>query len=168
MRHALHPDLHTAVRLGDVAMSRLEDVGAADGWRCWICDESVDPQMSVNDARGPSIDSLTTKKPAKGKGSVAGTERLAHRGCNTRKGAVTAVVPWPPQLFVADPAPIIPSVERLQRKGGREVMARCPTLADGREAATWLADRLSRLVPDLDVQTEVEPGGGQFLVVVRA
>jgi hypothetical protein len=148
-------------------MSHLEDVGARDGWRCWLCDEPVDPQMSVNDGRGPSVDSRTTK--AKSKNNDRATpERLAHRRCNTGKGATSAVVSWPDRLFVVDPAPIIASVERLQRKGGREVMARCPTLADGHEAATWLVDRLSRLQPGLTVMADVEPGGGQFLLVLRA
>ena len=75
---------------------------------------------------------------------------------------------WPAHLFVVDPAPIITSVERLQRKSGREVMARCPTRADADEAATWLADRISRLAPDLDATVDVDPGGGQFLVTLRA
>jgi len=149
-------------------VSRLEDVGAADGWRCWLCDEPVDPAMSVNDGRGPSIDSLTTAKKAKKGAAVGGSERLAHRACNTRKGAVAAVVPWADHLFVVDPAPIITSVERLQRKSGREVMARCPTKADAAEAATWLADRLSRLAPDLAATVDVDLGGGQFLVTLRA
>ena len=49
-------------------MSGLDEVGARDGWRCWICDEKVDPDKSVNDARGPSIDSyFTAGKSAKGK-----------------------------------------------------------------------------------------------------
>ncbi len=144
-------------------VSRLDEIGVADGWRCWLCDQPVDPEMSVNDARGPSIDSRTAK--TKGKG---GLERLAHRSCNTRKGAVAPVVPWPDRLFVVDPAPIVASVDRLARKGGREVMARCPTLEDGREAAAWLADRVSRLQPDLDATADVEPGGGQFLVILRA
>jgi hypothetical protein len=145
-------------------MSRLDEIGERDGWRCWLCDETVDPDMSVNDARGPSIDSRITKA----KGSGDDQERLAHRGCNTKKGAIAAVIPWPGHLFVADPAPIIASVERLGRKGGREVMARCPTLADGEEAATWLVDRITRLRPDLAVTADVEPGGGQFLLVLRA
>lgn len=148
-------------------MSRLEDVGAADGWRCWLCDEAVDPDMSVNDGRGPSIDSITTKSKSKGKNFGAGTERLAHRGCNTKKGAVAPVVPWSDDLFVVEPAPIITSVERLQRKGGREVMARCPTRADGGEAAAWLVDRLTRLAPDMQFTADVEPGGGQFLLVLK-
>ena len=82
--------------------------------------------------------------------------RLAHRACNTRKGAVAAVVPGDPELFVVDPAPIVAVVERLGRKGGREVVARCPTRADAERAGSWLVDRLSRLEPDLHVRTEVQ------------
>jgi hypothetical protein len=149
-------------------VSRLDEVGGIDGWRCWLCDEPVDPEMSVNDARGPSIDGRTSKAKSKGGRSGAALERLAHRACNTRKGAIAAIVPWPSRLFVVDPAPIINSVERLARKGGREIMARCPTAVDGEEAAAWLLDRLSRLCPDLPVTTEVESGGGQFLLVLRA
>ncbi|MDO8362700.1 MAG: hypothetical protein Q7V88_07375 [Actinomycetota bacterium] len=148
-------------------MSRLDEVGERDGWRCWLCDEPVDPRMSVNDARGPSIDARVTKAKSKGSGSGT-TERLAHRGCNTRKGAVAAVVPWPDDLFLVDPAPIIGSVERLQRKGGREIMARCPTAADGRAAAEWLQGRVARLSPELGATTDVEAGGGQFLLVLKA
>lgn len=146
-------------------MSRLDEVGERDGWRCWLCDEPVDPDMSVNDPRGPSIDSLTTK--TKGRKGDNG-ERLAHRGCNTKKGAVAAVVPWSDDLFVVDPAPILPTVDRLARKGGREVVGRCPTEADGEAAAAWLVDRISRLRPDLAVTATVEPGGGQHLLVLRA
>ena len=145
-------------------MSRLDEVGQAHQWRCWLCDEPVDPAMSVNDARGPSIDSVVSRAKSKTKGTQ---ERLAHRGCNTRKGAVEAVVAWPAELFVADPAPIIPSVDRLARKGGREVMARCPSAADAAQAAAWLADRVSRLQPDLAATAEVQAGGGQYLVVLR-
>lgn len=143
-------------------MAKLDEVGERDGWRCWLCDEAVDPKMSVNDPRGPSIDSRTTKARA------GVPERLAHRGCNTKKGAIAAVVPWAPHLFVVDPAPIIAAVDRLGRKRGREVMARCPTKADGDEAAAWLLARVGRLAPELAATTEVEAGGGQFLVVLRA
>lgn len=151
-------------------MSRLDDIGERDGWRCWLCDEPVDPSMSVNDPRGPSIDgrASSAKASSKQRSSSGDLERLAHRGCNTRKGAVAAVVPWPAHLFVVDPAPIIASVERLQRKGGREILARCPTQADGDDAARWLADRVGRLSPELGATVVVEPGGGQFLVVLRA
>lgn len=145
-------------------MSRLDEVAERDGWRCWVCDEAVDPQMSVNDDRGPSVDALTTTKAAKGKGIVA--ERLAHRGCNTRKGAIKAVVPWPTRLFVADPAPLIGVAERLGRKGGREVVARCPSRADADQTAEWLIDRFSRLAPELAVTSSIEPGGGQFMVAL--
>ena len=97
-------------------------------------------------------------------------ERSAsHTGaCNTRKGAVKPVVPWSSKLFVVEPAPIVSTVERLTRKGGREVVARCPSRPDADQAAMWLLDRLSRFAPDLSVTTQVEEGGGQFLHVLRA
>ena len=139
-------------------------MGARDGWRCWICDEPVDPDKSVNDQRGPSIDSyFTASKAGKSKGGV---ERLAHRACNTRKGAVTPVIRWPERLFVSDPAVLLTSVDRLQRKGGREVVGRCPNARDGELVADWLQDRLSRLTPALPVTATVEAGGGQHLVVL--
>ena len=147
-------------------MSRLDDIGTADGWRCWLCDEPVDPEMSVNDSRGPSIDSILTKAKSKSSGADPHAGRLAHRGCNTKKGAIAPVIPWPNTLFVFDPAPILASIERLQRKGGRVVMGRCPTLVDANEAAAWLLDRLSRLRPELEATAQVEPGGGQFMLVL--
>lgn len=144
-------------------MSTLTEVGDRAAWRCWLCDEPVDARMSVNDPRGPSIDAVTGDKPKKG---GPAQERLAHRACNTRKGAVKAVVAWPSNLFVVDAAPIIATVERLARKGGREVVARCPGRDDAEQAAAWLLDRLSRLAPDLAVTTKVESGGGQFVLVL--
>lgn len=151
--------------------SRLDEVGERDGWRCWLCDEPVDPDRSVNDDRGPSVDGRTTAKKAKKskkKGAVERVERLAHRACNTGKGNVDAVVAWPDHLFVADPAVIIPSVDRLVVKGGREIFGRCPTEADAEQAAEWLVDRISRLEPGLDVTSEIQEGGGQFMVVLAS
>ena len=80
-------------------------------------------------------------------------------------GESPAEVPVTP---VVDPAPIIGSVERLSRKGGREVVARCPSEQDADDASQWLLDRLSRLVPKQKFETSVESGGGQFLLVLRA
>jgi hypothetical protein len=144
-------------------MSQLDDVGTRDGWRCWACDEPVDPSASVNDQRGPSVDSRTTKKAPN---DFAGAERLAHRGCNTKKGAVAAVIPWPAYLSVFDPAPLIAVADRLYRKGGREVVARCANRADAQRAADWLVDRFSRLAPALLVDATIDPGGGQFVVAL--
>ena len=144
-------------------MSTLTEVGDRANWRCWLCDEPVDPDMSVNDPRGPSIDAVTSEKPKKG---APAQERLAHRACNTRKGAVKAVVPWPSHLFVVDPAPIVETVDRLSRKGGREVVARCPSREDAEQASEWLLDRVSRLAPNLQVSTAIQPGGGQFVLAL--
>src|SRR6185369_12115621 len=126
-------------------MSLLDDVAERDSWRCWVCDEPVDADMSVNDPRGPSVDSRTADRKAKV------TERLAHRACNTRKGAVKVVIAWPDRLHVVEPAPLITVAERLERKGGRGLVA-----------------RFSRLAPGLPVTASVDPGGGQFLVALVA
>jgi len=147
-------------------MSRLDEVGEREAWRCWLCDEPVDPNMSVNDSRGPSIDNINAA--TKGARSKAGDERLAHRGCNTKRGAVKPVVPWPADLIIAEPAVILTTVDRLERKGGREVVARSVSADDARRAADWLVDRISRLAPKLQVTGAVEQGGGQYMVVLNA
>lgn len=146
-------------------MSRLSEVGERESWRCWLCDQPVDPEMSVNDPRGPSVDTVLTK--AKAKASGQSLERLAHRACNTNKGATAPVIPWPEELFVIDPAPIIATVDHLQRKRGRAVVGRCLNRDDAVAAEAWLADRLTRLAPGHQLQTGVEPGGGQFMLVLH-
>ncbi len=147
-------------------MTKLTEVGERENWRCWLCDEPVDPSMSSNDSRGPTIDNFHSA--TKGARSKAGDERLAHLRCNTKRGAVKPVIPWPSDLFIADPAVILTTVDRLGRKGGREVVGRCVTRSDAQDAGTWLVDRLSRLAPGLSVHTQVEQGGGQFLLVLNA
>ncbi len=59
-------------------------------------------------------------------------------------------------------------MERLLNKGGREIMARCPTRADAEDTASWLVDRVGRLEPHLDVRVDIDEGGGQFLVALTA
>ncbi len=148
-------------------MGQLQEVGEADGWRCWLCDEPVDREISPNDPRAATLDTRISKGRAKktkqDKGNLP-PERLAHKGCNTGRGANDPVVPWPDHLIVVDPAPIIAAAERLERKGGREAMARCPTRTDADAVATWLIDRLSRLTPDLKLHSQVTSAGGQYLV----
>jgi hypothetical protein len=127
-----------------------------------VCDEPVGAGMSVNDPRGPSVESRTADRKAK----VA--ERLAHRACNTRKGAVKVVIAWPDRLRMVDPASLITVAERLERKGGRELVARCPNRKDAQGAADWLVDRFSRLVPGLPVTASVDADGGQYHVALAA
>jgi len=146
-------------------MSDLNEIGDRDHWRCWLCDAPVDPEASVNSDRGPSVDSYSV---AKSKKNVVTFERLAHRDCNTKKGKIAPVVPWSPDLLVVDPAPIVATVDRLERKGGREVIARCPSQRDAEEASEWLLDRLSRFAPDMKLTTDIQPGGGQFMLLLRA
>jgi hypothetical protein len=146
-------------------MSDLNDVGERDNWRCWLCDNPVDPDASVNSDRGPSVDSYSVAKTKK---NVVTVERLAHRDCNTMKGKRPPVVAWSPELLVVDPSPIVATVDRLMRKGGREVIARCPSQEDADEASKWLLDRLSRFAPDLAVSTQITTGGGQYMLFLQA
>jgi hypothetical protein len=146
-------------------MSTLEEIGARDSWRCWLCDLSVNADASVNDRLGPSIDRCDAfVKPAGKRAKPQGEERLAHRGCNTKKGEIKPVVPWPDDLILFDPAPIVQSVQRLIAKPGREVVARAATRSDAAAAGRWLVDRLSRLTPDVAFITRIDEGGGQFLL----
>lgn len=152
-------------------MVLLADIGEVDGWRCWLCDEPVDADISSSDPRGASVDARITKAHAKKqkKLKVAPTvERLAHIGCNTGNGTIERVVPWPEDLFVVDPVPLIATIERLRRKGGREIFARCMTSEDADAVAAWLVDRVSRLEPELSVESRVDEGGGQYLVSLFA
>lgn len=148
-------------------MSDLDKIGERDAWRCWLCDEPVDRSISSSDLRGASVDARVTKaraKKMKKSKEAPVPERLAHVGCNTGKGATDPVVRWPEELFVIDPSPIIAAADRLDRKGGREIFARCPTSEDAAATAEWLVDRLSRLHPALGVSSRVDEGGGQYMV----
>jgi len=145
-------------------MSDLETIGQRDNWICWLCDEPVDSEGSVNNDRGPSADSYFIAKAKKGDKAV---ERLAHRACNTMKGKIDPVIQWPSNLMVFEPAPIIATVERLAKKGGKEAVGRCADSQDAELASTWLLDRLYRFTPELSFKTEVIPGGGQFVLMLR-
>jgi hypothetical protein len=146
-------------------MSDLNEVGQRDNWLCWLCDTPVDPDVSVNSDRGPSVDSYNVVKSKKNTVTI---ERLAHRDCNTMKGKKAPVVPWSPELLVVDPSPIVATVDRLARKGGKEVIARCPSEEDAELASEWLLDRLSRYVPDMPVKTRITSGGGQYMLFLEA
>src|SRR3546814_17913903 len=74
--------------------SRLDEIGEQDGWRCWLCDEPVDPEMSVNDARGPSIHLPPTKSKAQAQAKdPRGDDGQATLAPHTLKTGNGAVVP---------------------------------------------------------------------------
>ena len=145
-------------------MSDLTAVGDKDNWICWLCDKPVDQDASVNSDLGPSVDSFAASRVKKGSLAI---ERIAHRQCNTMKGKIAPVVPWSKEVFVVDPSPIFETVERLRKKGGREIIARCPGEQEANEASAWLLDRLSRLAPELSFETQVSSGGGQFVLALK-
>ena len=77
------------------------------------------------------------------------------------------MVPWPKDLLVVDPSPIFETVERLRKKGGREIIARCPDQQDAEQASEWLLDRISRLAPELKFSTQITAGGGQVVLALK-
>jgi hypothetical protein len=81
---------------------------------------------------------------------------------------VASLSAWPATFLSSIDDVILTTVERLQRKGGREIVGRCLERDDARNAADWIVDRISRLEPTLAVSADVESGGGQYLVVLRA
>jgi len=145
-------------------MSDLNQVGSKDNWRCWLCDAPVDPEASVNSDLGPSVDNYAPPKAKKG----ASVERLAHRMCNTMRGKIAPVVPWPASIVAGDPAPIFDVVERLTRKGGREIVANFSDRTDAEAAGKWLLDRVGRLAPAERFSIQVNGGGGQFMLALKA
>jgi hypothetical protein len=36
------------------------------------------------------------------------------------------------------------------------------------QASDWLLDRLSRFAPDVSFSTQVNPGGGQYMLMLKA
>jgi hypothetical protein len=42
------------------------------------------------------------------------------------------------------------------------------TADDADAASEWLLDRLSRFAPGVRFETQVNPGGGQFMLMLRA
>ena len=145
-------------------MSEIDKVGQQDQWRCWLCDQPVDPDASVNADLGPSVDSFLVVKAKKGEKA---RERLAHRACNTMKGKIAPVVPWSSDLVLGNPSPIFETVERLQRKGGKEIVATFVDNADAKAASAWLLDRLLRLAPGVDFTTQITGGGGHFMLALK-
>jgi len=118
----------------------------------------------VNDARGPSVDSRTAKKAA---ADFAGGERLAHRACNTRKGAVTPVIPWPATLLVFDPAPLLTVPTGSTARAAARSWCAAPTAPtpNGRQTGWSTA---SPGWPGAAGHGERRRGGGQFLVALTA
>jgi hypothetical protein len=38
---------------------------------------------------------------------------------------------------------------------------------DAAEASDWLLDRLSRFAPDVRFETHINPGGGQYMLMLK-
>jgi len=84
------------------------------------------------------------------------------------KGKIDPVIQWPSNLMVFEPAPIIATVERLAKKGGKEAIGRCADSKDADLASEWLLDRLSRFAPGTQFKVDIVQGGGQYVLMLKA
>jgi len=70
-------------------MGQLDDVGEADGWRCWLCDGPVDRNIPPNDPRSATVDKRATTAKLKAKKKNK-TGREAMGRCPTEQDAEAA------------------------------------------------------------------------------
>jgi hypothetical protein len=124
----------------------LEELGDADNWRCWICDEEVprtakpnDPNLAVADQIAPAA------KGVKGRGD----ERLAHKGCNDLRKGRPPTIPWPQRFRVVDAPELLQSLARIDKRKppAGEVVATCVDEASAAAAAEWVVGVATTLHP---------------------
>lgn len=120
-------------------MSRLDEIGDADSWRCWLCAAPVDP---VDRSGGPWSGTVDHVVPRSRQGATTPANlRLAHARCNRRRSSGDPVIDWPADLPVVDAAPLFPAALRVVSSGDREVIGVTDPISAPR-AAAWLEDRL--------------------------
>jgi 5-methylcytosine-specific restriction endonuclease McrA len=64
---------------------RRNEIGHRDGWRCHLCAGPIDPQLSGLAMDGPQLDHLVPI--ARGGTDESGNVAIAHRRCNSARGA---------------------------------------------------------------------------------
>jgi 5-methylcytosine-specific restriction endonuclease McrA len=62
----------------------VNDLAARDGWVCWLCEQDIDPDAPWPTVGYPTLDHVV---PISRHGAhTADNLRLAHHGCNSRRG----------------------------------------------------------------------------------
>lgn len=64
---------------------RWRIIGERDGWRCWLCQTDVNPNIIAPDPLSPSVDHVVPL--SRGGSDEDSNLRLAHFSCNARRGA---------------------------------------------------------------------------------
>ncbi len=63
----------------------VRSLASRDGYRCHVCGEDVDMQLPYNDRMAPTRDHIVPRRA--GGGHDPSNLKLAHRSCNSRRGA---------------------------------------------------------------------------------
>lgn len=145
----------------------LDQLGARDEWRCWVCGGCVDRTVAATAPTAPTVDHVLPR--SQGGGNEPANLRLAHRRCNGRRGSRVPELHWPADLPVDAPAPLLPVVRRaLRRPGEWEVVALAATPDLAARAVAWLRGALSLVLgPGWEVRAD-EPVAGPARVLLRA
>jgi hypothetical protein len=124
---------------------RADELGARDGWVCWLCEAPVDPAAPAGSPFVGTVDHVVPR--SRGGSSSPANLRLAHRRCNGARGRHLPELAWPASLGVVDAAPLWTALARLVRRpGSSELVAVVATPALGEEAAGWARRRAERFL----------------------
>lgn len=121
-------------------MPKLDEIGDADGWICWLCATPVDP---ADRSGGPWSGTVDHVVPRSRQGATTASNlRLAHARCNRRRSSGDPTIDWPTDLPVVDAAPLFAAALRVVDRDESEVIGVTdPVTAPS--AASWLEERLA-------------------------
>ncbi|GAC1329476.1 MAG: hypothetical protein NVSMB13_17110 [Mycobacteriales bacterium] len=142
-------------------------VARRDGWTCWICAGEVDQHAPVTSPVAPSVDHVVPR--ARGGSNEPANLRLAHRGCNGRRGSRLPELDWPVELRAVEPAPLWPVVQRaLRRPGEWEVVGVALSRDRASAATTWLAEALGQVLgAGFETRSSLTAAGWHLLALRR-
>lgn len=137
-------------------MSRVADLAARDGWRCWLCEGEIDPTAVPNSPAAATVDHVVPR--SRGGATEPANLRLAHRRCNGVRGNELPELHWPERFMLIDGAPLWRTLARILKRRSPEIIAVAPTRDLATAAAQWATVRIERFVGG-DWTAEVEPVG---------
>lgn len=91
-RVAKNLDMKLSGYNGWISPRRRLEIYLRDGWVCGICSEPVDPELSAPARRSASLDHIIPR--SHGGSDESGNLRLAHRKCNSDRGAPSDSKLW--------------------------------------------------------------------------
>lgn len=143
-----------------VSRATFRAVAESDGWVCWLCGDAVAREAES----GPWSGTVDHVRPRRRRGpTVLENLRLAHRSCNTRRGADDPDLQWPDELAVIGSVDLWSEAVRLAARGDGSIVGLVAP-AGGEPACGWLVRQVERMVRGRWVATTEQRGD---LVAIR-